>query len=228
MAVNVTIKSNYIFKKQFDIKDVLVSNMRYGIIEYVKYLAEKMHVKEFIREDEFVTFDQIPFYVQLDANTSTNALKEIEENVDNGTYENMYIFGAINPITLGKKELSKIEGNIEKLGELMHSLQSIDAYYAAPRVYQKKDESIFGMYVLTGKVCSIFPYRAKLFMADTNINVDDWYINFVVDGNMVGIIPYEDFVKSVKEKEEYDTEHFIVTLNKEQIENLVSQYKVEL
>lgn len=143
-------------------------------------------------------------------------------------YENFYIFGAINPISIGKDEIGKIHGSIEKLGELLDSLQSRDFYYAKAKVYQKKDDSYFGVYVLTADVSSIFPYRPKLLISEQDFTINDWYVGFVANQEMKGFIPYSDFVNFVKECEKYDSEHFIVTMNQDMIKKLIDEYKVDL
>lgn len=280
MAVNVTIKSKGLFKKELKIEDVILENMRYGIMdenfrldenkigeytvifnnnhicrgyeinlkkgeinlsmplptsyedicffyEYIKTICEKMHTKTFIREEEETTFDNIDSFIESDSKASEGALEKIKENLDNGEYANMYIFGAINPIAIGKKELSRIGNDTKKLGELMHEIQSMDVYYAAPRVYKKPDETLFGVYTLTENIPSVLPYKACVFM-NNDLKVEEWNIGFVIDGKLFGVISYENFIDSVNKDKEYDTEHFIISLSKKEMKDLVKKYKIEL
>ncbi len=280
MAVNVTIKSKGLFKKELKIEDVILENMRYGIMdenfrldenkigeytvifnnnhicrgyeinlkkgeinlsmplptsyedicffyEYIKTICEKMHTKTFIREEEETTFDNIDSFIESDSKASEGALEKIKENLDNGEYANMYIFGAINPIAIGKKELSRIGNDTKKLGELMHELQSMDVYYAAPRVYKKPDETLFGVYTLTENIPSVLPYKACVFM-NNDLKVEEWNIGFVIDGKLFGVISYENFIDSVNKDKEYDTEHFIISLSKKEMKDLLKKYKIEL
>lgn len=196
--------------------------------EYIKRLCEKMNTKIFIRDEEEIGFDEIDNCVKLDIEASVGALKRMEEDINNGKYENMYIFGAVNPVAIGKKELESIGGDATKFGMLMNSLQGMDVYYAKASVYQRKDESYFGVYVLTAEIVSVLPEKPKLVMNENNIKVGDWNIGFVIDGKLEGFISYEDFLKNINKDDEYDSEHFIITLNKDKMEKLLSKYKVDL
>lgn len=280
MAVDVTIKSKGLFKKELKLEDILLDNQSYGIMEenfrleegksgdytvifnknnicrgyelsikkgeinlsmplptsddditffyeYIKFICQKMNTKVFTRDEEEVSIDRLQEFIELDINTSEQALKQIEENIDNGTYENMYIFGALNPVSIGKKELDKIKCSPKKLGKLLNDLQNIDAYYAAPKVYQKSTKELFGIYILTEDVLSILPYKPTL-LTSNDIKIEEWYIGFVIDENLAGSISYKDFISSVKKEKEYDTEHFILTLNKEKMQELLKKYRVEI
>lgn len=281
MAVEVTIKSKGLIKKQLKFEEVLDDEMRYGIMddawrldegkigestvifnknnicrgyeisikkgeinlrmplptsyddiiyfyEYIKKLCTKMKTKTFTRDYEEITFDKIDNCINLDLEASESALKNIEEDIDSGKYNSMYIFGVINPIAVGKKELEEISESPKKFGNLMHRLQSLDIYYAASAIYQRKDETYFGVYVLTEGVETVLPYEAKILTFNNDIKINDWNIGFVVDGNMEGFILYENFLKSIKIEREYDSEHFIINLDKTKIKNLIKKYKVDL
>lgn len=281
MAVEVTIKSKGLFKKNLKFIDVIDSDMRYGVMdeafrleegtigentvvfkdknicrgyeiainkgevnlrmplptstsdinffyEYIKRICTKMNTKIFTRDEEVLSLDDIENCIRLDIEASEAALKKIEENINNGTYENMYIFGAINPVALGKKEMESIKGDATKFGILMNSLQGMDVYYAKTKVYQRKNESYFGVYVLTEGIPSVLPEKPKLLMNENNLKVDDWNIGFVVNEKLEGFISYEDFLNNIKKDSEYDSEHFVITLDKDKMQELLEKYKVEL
>lgn len=281
MAVDVTIKSSGLFKKQLTFQDILDCDIRYGVMDeafrldegkigentvifsakhicrgyevtlkkgeinlrmplptsafdinffydLIKMICGKMNVKTFIRDDEKVTFDDIENCKKMDIQASSGALIRMEEDIDNGKYDNMYIFGAINPISIGKRELDKISRDVEKFGEVMNQLQTMDVYYAKASIYQRKDETYFGVYVLTEGVVSVLPYKAKLLMANNDLKVNDWNIGFVINGNLEGFIPYSDFLDSIDKTEDYDSEHFIITLDEKKMTSLLSKYRVDL
>lgn len=195
--------------------------------EYIKVICQKMNTKVFTRDEEEVSIDRIQEFIDLDINTSEQALKQIEENINNGTYENMYIFGALNPISLGKKELDKIKCSPKKLGKLLNELQNIDAYYAIPKIYQKPTNELFGTYILTENVLSILPYKPTL-LTTKDLKIEEWYIGFVTEEKLSGFVPYKDFIDFVKKEKEYDSEHFLISTNKEEIEELLRNYKIEI
>lgn len=196
--------------------------------EYVRKLCDKMHTKEFIREEEKVTFSQVDSFIEMDIQSSEEALKVIEEKIKLEKYGNVYLFGAMNPICIGKKEISTIKGDIKKLGELMHRLQKMNLYYAKASVYQRKNGVLFGVYVLTENIPSILPYQAKLLVTDKEMKVTEWNIGFVIDGEVQGFIPYDDFLNSIQKDKEYDSEHFIITMKKKEIKELLDKYRVDL
>lgn len=196
--------------------------------EYIKKICTKMNAKTFTRDNEVLSLGDIENCIKLDIEASEAALKKIEENINNGTYENMYIFGAVNPVALGKKEMENIKGDTTKFGILMNSLQGMDVYYAKASIYQRKDKSYFGVYVLTAEVASVLPEKPALLMNENNLKVDDWNIGFVVNEKLEGFISYKDFLKNITKDSEYDAEHFVITLDKNKMKELLEKYKVEL
>ena len=195
--------------------------------EYIKRICKIMNTKEFERDGEKGTFDKIDSYISMDISASIGALENMEENINNGNYTSMYLFGAINPICVGKQELLKINKDTSNLGKLMNSLQSMDVYYAMAKAYKRDDDTIFGVYVLTENVTSVLPFEPNLFM-NKDIIVNDWNIMFFIDGKNSGAIPYDKFIENVNKDEIYDDKNFIITMNKLEMEELLSKYKVEL
>lgn len=196
--------------------------------EYIKNLCAKMNTKEFFRDEEKVNFAKIPACINLDIEASTKALEKIEEGLDNKDYSSFYIFGALNPIALGKRELEKFAGNIQNFGKVLDELQKQDIYYAKNRIYQREDKTNFGVYVLTENVPTVLPFEAKPFILDNDIKINDWYLGLVINENMAGFIPYQDFLNSIDKDKIYDTEHFIITLTAKKIKDLLDKYKVEI
>ena len=58
--------------------------------------------------------------------------------------------------------------------------------------------------------------------------VDYWYISFIVNNKIVGSINYQDFIKNISTKNKYDAEYFIIKLNKDKINELLREYKIEI
>lgn len=203
------------------------NDIRY-FYEYIKKICAKMNTKEFFREEEKLSFDRIPTCINQDMEASIKALEKIEEGLANKEYSSFYIFGAINPIALGEKELKSIAGNLQSFGKVLNEMQQKDIYYAKSSIYQRKDETNFGVYVLTEGIPTVLPFEAKPFIIDNNITVKDWYIGFVISESMAGFIPYKDFIDFAKKDDVYDSEHFIINLKKNTLQELLKKYKVEL
>ena len=239
MAIDVTIKSGGLLKKKLAIKDVILENMRYGIIDsayrldenktgeytivflkdhicrgyeislkkgsielrmpiptssieisffydYIKTLCKKMNAKEFIKDGVNKSLGEIESCIKDDTLLSQRTLSIMKQDIDEGKYEYMYLFGVMNPISISKKDF------------------------------------------ITEDVTSVLPYRAKLFMTDQDIEIKDWYIGFVFDNQMAGACSYTNFLNNIKKDKEYDVEHFIVTLNKKQMQEVLEKYKEKI
>lgn len=195
--------------------------------EYVEKLCKHLNVDTFLRYEEISTFDRIEDYIKWDIVASIQAISSMRESIEKKEYEEMYIFGVLNPIAIGPKELEFIDDSPKKLGELLHNLQSVDAYYAGAKIYERENGTLFGMYVLTEGIKSILPLKTNLFMNE-DLKVEDWYITFCYDEDISGSISYSDFLFNVDSSELYDASHFYITLEKEQMIELLEKYKKEI
>ena len=195
--------------------------------EYIDKICEKFKTNTFEREGEIVNIHQNEKWIEIDKETSRKALETMNQDIEQKKYETMYLFGVYNPIAIGKRELEIIQNDIGKLGNFLHQLQSIDRYYASAKVYQKNDGNLFGLYVLTEEVVSIVPLKPSVFM-NNDIKVEDWNIAFVYDNDMQGTISFDNFIKNIDTSELYDTEHFIITLSKNEMQKLIEKYKKEI
>ncbi len=196
--------------------------------EYIRKICMKMKTDKFIRNQEEVKFEQIDTCIENDIVASKEALKQIGNDIDNGKYENMYLFGAINPIAIGKDELIEIAGSPKNLGILMNRLQQMDIYYAKAKVYKRKNNTYFGVYILTENVPTVLPYEPKILMMDNNIEINDWNISFIINNDLEGSVLYSDFINFIKGYEKYDSEHFIITLDSMVIKKLLDKHRIEL
>lgn len=195
---------------------------------YIKKVCSKLKSKTFIREDTIVYLDQIDEFINIDIDASKNALKQIQDRIESKEMNNIYFFGAINPICIGKKEIDIIDNSPRKLGELLNELQTKDIYYAKANIYQRKDQTYFGIYVLSEKVPSVLPLSPKLMMPNKDIKINDWYLCFVANEQMIGQINYSDFISNLTDEEYYDSEHFIITLDKIKMEDYLDKFKTEI
>lgn len=194
--------------------------------EYIEKLCKYLKVDTFFRYEEESYFDRIEDYIKWDITASISAISSMRKSIEKKEYEEMYIFGVLNPIAIGPKELDIIDDNPTKLGEFLHDLQSVDAYYAGGKVYERENGTLFGMYVLTENVKSIFPLK-PLIMND-DLKLEEWYVTFCYDEDISGSISYSDFLSNVDSSEYYDASHFYITLAKEQMVELLEKYKKEL
>lgn len=191
--------------------------------DYIKRICKLLNIKTFERDGETAGFDKIESYIAGDISASEGALKQIDENISKGEYRSMYLFGAYHPIAMGKRELEIVQHDAQKLGRFFHEMQSVDAYYAKANVYRRNDESLFGVYVLSAGVPTILPFKAEVFM-NNELKVDDWNILMVDGDERKGAVSFEDFVANVDTDHIYDTEHFLITLDESQMNELAVQF----
>lgn len=195
--------------------------------DYIKKICNLLNTKTFERNGEMASFDKIESYIAGDISASEDALKQIDENISKGEYRTMYLFGAYHPIAIGKRELAITRHDPQKLGRMLHEMQVMDVYYARSSVYRRLDESLFGMYVLSAGVTTILPFEPGVFM-NHELKVDDWNVLLVAGDERKGAVSFGDFMANIDTSEIYDTEHFVITLDEERMNELVAQYGKEL
>lgn len=194
--------------------------------DYIKKICKLFHTKTFEREGVLSTFDQIDEYIKQDKEATTRALMNMEEDLKTGNYYSISVYAVYNPIALSLEDLIMIKQSPKKLGQFLQEKQSIDAYYGGFKIYQKPNGEAFAIYTLTEKVLSIFPFKNNIFVGDRK--VENIYLSFIYENEMKGIISYENFLDHVDTTDLYDIDHFLIELNKEQMEDLLNQYKVEI
>ncbi len=194
--------------------------------DYTRKICELLHTDRFEREGEISNLSKIPTFIEYDRNASKRALEEMKENLDNGTYASLFLYGVRNPIAIDKKDLLHFSGDVQKLGDFLEEKQKIDAYYGSAKMYRKPDGTVFGIYTITEEVVSIFPLEATPIVNETKI--DTVYMSFVFHENMQGIIKYQDFLSNVNLDNLYDSGHFLVCLDKNMMQDLLTTYKIEI
>lgn len=196
--------------------------------DYIKRIMKRLKVKKFVRNDIVETIENIDLFKEEDKALSLDTLQIMLDDINSGKYREMYLFGVMNPIVVTNLELVDINNDIKKFGEFMHNKQKLDIYYAKAGIYKRNDGSLFGVYVLTENVKSVFPYEPGEFILNDDIVMDDWNISFVVDSKILGVISYSDFLREVKKDINYDSKHFIIELDSKKIEKLINKYKKDL
>lgn len=192
---------------------------------HIESICKMMETNEFIRDNEKVIIDSINNFIEYDKAASINALKDMKTKIFNHTYDDMYIFGAVNPVVFGEKQIDFVDSDLQKFGNFMNQLQSIDAYYAKPSFYRRSDSSLFGIYTISNDVTSIFPKTPKPIFVKQCIS--NFFVSFVVDHQIKGMISFDDFLQNVDQSNEYDAEHFIITLNENYINSLIERFKTD-
>ena len=187
--------------------------------EVVKLLCTTLKTKQFILEGQTQTLRDIDTLMQNDANASMGALEDLNQEISKNEYKHFQVFGICFPISLGKHEFDYIGNDLDRLGELMHYLQSQDVYYAAPKVYRVK-ERLVGIYFTEADLPTVLPTEPYIIL-DQIKGIEDWYL-MLKDQRTVR---YEDFMNAVSEKTYFDANHRIISLSQEKLDAILETWE---
>ena len=190
--------------------------------EIIEKLCNELKITTYIRDEENVSLNDNDKFIKCDEQESISALKQIQEDIEQGKYERLEIFGIYNPISLGLKEVKQIDNNLDNFEEYLHNIQSIDVYYAAPRVYKVKDKLI-GIYAVGPNIPTVVPTTPYIVLNQLE-GINDWYV--LLSENKT--IKYEDFINNINSKQYYDANHVIALLNDNDINDLLSKYYINI
>ena len=103
----------------------------------VEQFCKEFNTKKYLREDEEAYLYETDEYIKWDEEASVAALEDMMSKTED-EYRCFEIFGIYNPISIGQKELQRIDCNLNNFEDFLHEIQSLDVYYATPSVYRKK------------------------------------------------------------------------------------------
>ncbi len=191
----------------------------YNIIEKI---CNELKIKNYIREEEIVSLDDNDRFIKYDENASINGLREIRDEIRQDECKRYEIFGVYNPISIGLKEINQIDNSLDNFEKYLHKIQSLDVYYATPRVYKVRDKLV-GVYAIGANIPSVVPTSPYIVLNQIQ-GIEEWYV-MIKDGKT---IKYDDFIKNINIKEYYDANHVITTLNDTEIDHLIEKYFLEI
>lgn len=189
----------------------------------VEKLCNEFNTKKYLREDEEAYLYEDEEFIKWDEEASIVALEEMTSKTKD-EYRCFEIFGIYNPISIGQRELQRIDCNLNNLEEYLNEIQSLDVYYATPSVYRKKDTNeLFGIYSIVADIPCVVPNKPYIIL-DQIKGINYWYV--MIRKGMT--VTYDDFIKHISSKEYYDANHVIALLNDDEIDALIEQYSVEI
>ena len=190
--------------------------------EIIEKICNEIKVKSFIREEETVNLKDKNKFIQYDEEASIAGLKDLQEKIVKDEYKRFEIFGVYNPLSIGFKEIQQINNSLDNLEDYLHKIQALDVYYATPRVYRVNDKLI-GIYAIGANIPSVVPTKPYMVLNQIQ-GIEEWYV-MLKEGKTV---KYEDFINYISTKEYYDVNHIIITLNNEEIDDLLDKYFAEI
>ncbi len=188
----------------------------------VEKICNALKTKTYIREEEKVNLKNNPQFIKMDEEGSVAGLEAISEKLEKDKYNRFEIYGICNPISIGANEVKQIGNRLDLFEEYLHRLQSLDVYYAAPRVYRVQNKLV-GIYAIGADIVSVVPTEPYIVLNQIQ-GIEEWYVMLKTGKT----IKYKDFIENVPAKEYYDFNHVIVSLSEQDVDSLIEQYGVEL
>lgn len=188
----------------------------------VEKICNALKTKTYIREEEKVNLKDNPQFIKMDEEGSVAGLEAISEKLEKDKYNRFEIYGICNPISIGANEVKQIGNRLDLFEEYLHRLQSLDVYYAAPRVYRVQNKLV-GIYAIGADIVSVVPTEPYIVLNQIQ-GIEEWYVMLKAGKT----IKYKDFIENVPAKEYYDFNHVIVSLSEQDVDSLIEQYGVEL
>lgn len=188
----------------------------------VEKICNALKTKTYIREEEKVNLKDNPQFIKMDEEGSVAGLEAISEKLEKDKYNRFEIYGICNPISIGANEVKQIGNRLDLFEEYLHRLQSLDVYYAAPRVYRVQNKLV-GIYAIGADIVSVVPTEPYIVLNQIQ-GVEEWYVMLKTGKT----IKYKDFIENIPAKEYYDFNHVIVSLSEQDVDSLIEQYGVEL
>lgn len=190
--------------------------------EVIEIICKKFNTQNYIREEELVSIKDNEKFIKYDEEGSIAGLEDLQEKIGQNEYKRFEIFGVYNPISIGINEIKKINNNLYNLEEYLNRIQSLDVYYATPRVYRVK-EKLIGIYAIGSNIPSVVPTEPYIVLNQIK-GIEEWYV-MLKEGKT---IKYNDFINNAENKEYYDANHIIVTLSDNEVDNLLEKYFIEI
>lgn len=189
----------------------------------VEKICNEFNTKKYLREDEEAYLYEDEEFIKWDEEASIVALEDMTSKIED-EYRCFEIFGIYNPISIGQRELQRIDCNLNNLEEYLNEIQSLDVYYATPSVYRKKDTNeLFGIYSIVADIPCVVPNKPYIIL-DQIKGINYWYV--MIRKGMT--VTYDDFINHISSKEYYDANHVIALSNDDEIDALIEQYSVEI
>lgn len=162
------------------------------------------------------------------------SLKTLNDFCGKKQYKN-YIFTLARwPYTLPEDKVAAWETctDLSDFEQTIHDIQSMDVYYAKPRLLQKSATGEIGaFYALTEGCESVFPVRGDGFLNLSEIKVSECFVQLVLYNEqrvLDGLFPYDRFMEELQKYgiRPFDGDHVLIPpMSKAQLEELAAKLR---
>ena len=162
------------------------------------------------------------------------SLMKLNDFCGNKEYKKYIFTLAMWPYTLPEDKVAAWEvcADLSDFEQTIHALQSMDVYYAKPRLLQKSaTEEIGAFYALTENCESVFPVRGDGFLNLDEIKVSECFVQFVLYSEqrvLDGLFPYDRFMEELRQYgvRPFDGDHVLIPpMSRAQLEELAAKLR---
>ena len=168
---------------------------------------------------------------------NNKVIKQFSQQILSGESENLTLYSAMYPLTIGKEEATCFLENPDNYAQWLHEKQSIDVRFANPHFFMG-DNGIFARYTLFNNLPTIFPYKPTVPFGITDpqtgktLECNEWGISIGILGETSYLceIAYSEFLNRIPQDKQlkFDATHFLLTeLTKEEIKALANPIQQE-
>ena len=162
------------------------------------------------------------------------SLKSLQDFCGNKQYKSYILSLAMWPYTIPAEKVAAWEvcTDLSDFEQTLHTVQSMDVYYAKPRLLQKGDTGLIGaFYALTEECESVFPVRGDGFLNLSEIKVSECFVQFVLYSEqrvLDGLFPYDRFMEELQKYgiRPFDADHVLIPpMSKAKLEELAAKLR---
>lgn len=181
-----------------------------------RFLCGYLKTDRFVCNDREFGLDQISPLVEYYINASVRELWDIRKKIDSGNVQSLYVFGAKNPIALGKTEMEEVNGNLDRFGKLLHRIQSTRGVYAVPAFRDNDDGTRTGVYLVNANTDTIFPLSPgdALFLQQKPAS---WEVLLTDGDDILGTVSFDTLLSKADTSRRYDDRRSVLRFTSEQL-----------
>lgn len=167
-----------------------------------------------VKPDAFLAgFDDMTLF-------NNKIIGQISQQILNGENENLTIYSAKWPLTIGAEEAEAFMADSSKYTDWLHEKQSMDVFFCNPRFYAN-EAGILGQFMLMNDLPTVFPVKPTVPFGLNDpstgqpLKCSNWRIVLVIEHQKEPLceMDYDKFLNLIpaEKKIRYDANHFLLS-----------------
>ena len=192
-----------------------------ALFAYARFLCSLLGTDRFLCNDREYGPDDIDALTGYFIDVSVKELWNIRKKINSPEVNSLYIFGAKNPVALGKTEMEEVNGSLERFGKLLHRIQSTPGYYAVPALRENPDGTLTGVYLVNADTDTIFPLVPgdALFLRE---KPSSWEVLLTDGKEQLGNVSFDTLMSHADISRRYDDRRSILRFTSEELRGMLS------